>query len=214
MVLPFTNQPFRMCWPWDIESLLFVPLLFVPVELLFQWSMFYVALKEAYLLYDIMRSETSPLLCLLRFAPKCVLNLQSIITLMISPLPLPTLRREHAWILQKMGFGLPVGMVLMGAWVFNLLAPSNSSSSLSSTFKKHENIKRRAYGKRICEVEHTSFTPTINPWLPPSGVMSILWFLVSFVVISVSYCCACSSFGVFSRAPPPMDLMGVEPQLS
>ena len=31
--------------------------------------------------------------------------------------------------------------------VFNPLAPSNSSSLLSSTFKKHENIKRRAYGQ-------------------------------------------------------------------
>ena len=45
--------------------------------------------------------------------------------------------------------------------VFNPLAPSNSSSSLSSTFKKHENIKRRAYGQRIREVEHASFTPII-----------------------------------------------------
>ena len=45
--------------------------------------------------------------------------------------------------------------------VFNPLAPSNSSSSLSSTFKKHENIKRRANGQRIREVEHASFTPII-----------------------------------------------------
>ena len=45
--------------------------------------------------------------------------------------------------------------------VFNPLAPSNSSSSLSSTVKKHENIKRRAYGQRIREVEHASFTPII-----------------------------------------------------
>ena len=42
--------------------------------------------------------------------------------------------------------------------VFNPLAPSNSSSLLSSTFKKHENIKCRTYGQRICEVEHASFT--------------------------------------------------------
>ena len=74
--------------------------------------------------------------------------------------------------------------------VFNPLAPSNSSSLLSSTFKKHENIKHRAYGQRIREVEHTSFAPIImlttggwltrpqfstNVWLPSyplSGVMN------------------------------------------
>ena len=44
--------------------------------------------------------------------------------------------------------------------VFNLLDPSNSSSSLSSTFKKHENIKHCAYGQRIHEVEHASFSYT------------------------------------------------------
>ena len=45
--------------------------------------------------------------------------------------------------------------------IFNPLAPSNSLSSLSSTFKKHENIKRCAYGQRICEVEYASFTPIV-----------------------------------------------------
>jgi len=45
--------------------------------------------------------------------------------------------------------------------VFNPFAPSNSSPSLSSTFKKHENIKRRAYGQRVREVEHASFTPIV-----------------------------------------------------
>ena len=45
--------------------------------------------------------------------------------------------------------------------VFNPFAPSNSSTSLSSTFKKHENIKRRAYGQRVREIEHASFTPIV-----------------------------------------------------
>ena len=45
--------------------------------------------------------------------------------------------------------------------IFNPLAPSNSSSSLSSTLKKHENIKCRAYGQRIRGVEHASFIPII-----------------------------------------------------
>jgi len=45
--------------------------------------------------------------------------------------------------------------------VFNPFAPSNSSTSLSSTFKKHENIQHHAYGQRVQEVEHASFTPIV-----------------------------------------------------
>ena len=46
--------------------------------------------------------------------------------------------------------------------IFNPLAPSNSSSSLSSTLKKHENTKRRAYGQRIRGVEHAYTVATLN----------------------------------------------------
>ena len=45
--------------------------------------------------------------------------------------------------------------------VFNPFVPSNSSTSLSSTFKKHENIKRCAYDQCVREVEHASFTPIV-----------------------------------------------------
>ena len=45
--------------------------------------------------------------------------------------------------------------------VFNPFAPSNTTSSLSTCYKKHENIKKRAYGQRIREVEHASFTPVV-----------------------------------------------------
>ena len=140
----------------------------------------------AYLLYDITRSETSLLLCLPRFALKCVLNLNYslFLTLMISPLPLPALRREHAWIWV---LGSRLERCFMNVWVFKPLAPSNSSSSLSSMFKKHENIKCHVFGHCIWGVEHASFTPIIlsatggfahevvfskNAWLafyPPSG---------------------------------------------
>ena len=47
------------------------------------------------------------------------------------------------------------------ARVFNPFAPSNSSTSLSSASKKHENIKRRTYGQRIREVEHALFIPIV-----------------------------------------------------
>ena len=44
--------------------------------------------------------------------------------------------------------------------VFNPYASSNVSS-LSASYEWHENIKRRAYGQRIQEVEHGSFTPIV-----------------------------------------------------
>jgi len=45
--------------------------------------------------------------------------------------------------------------------VFNPLAPSNSSSSISATYKKHEREKKREYGARVREIEHGSFTPLV-----------------------------------------------------
>ena len=45
--------------------------------------------------------------------------------------------------------------------VFNPFAPSNNSTSLVSTFKKHENIKSRAYGQCVREVEHALFIPIV-----------------------------------------------------
>ena len=45
--------------------------------------------------------------------------------------------------------------------VFNPLAASNASSSLASCYRRHENIKKRAYAQRIREEEHASFTPLV-----------------------------------------------------
>ena len=45
--------------------------------------------------------------------------------------------------------------------VFNSLAPSNSGSSLQSTYRKHESLKKRAYKSHLREVEHSSFTPLV-----------------------------------------------------
>ena len=44
--------------------------------------------------------------------------------------------------------------------VSNPYAPSNVSS-LSASYKRHKSIKHRAYGQRIREVEHGSFTPIV-----------------------------------------------------
>ena len=45
--------------------------------------------------------------------------------------------------------------------VFNPLAPSNSSSSISATYKKHEREKKREYSAHVREIEHGSFTPLV-----------------------------------------------------
>ena len=125
--------------------------------------------------------------------------------------------------------------------VFNPLAPSNSSSSLSSTFKKHENIKRQAYGQRISEVEHASFTPIV---MSATGVLAhkatvfykhlasllsakwgdeysvVLGWLRSCLGFSLLHSAiqciqgACSSNGAYTRASPPMELVQVESRLS
>ena len=45
--------------------------------------------------------------------------------------------------------------------VCNPFAPSNNRSSIQSTYRQHENIKKRHYERRIREVEHSSFTPLV-----------------------------------------------------
>ncbi len=45
--------------------------------------------------------------------------------------------------------------------VFHPNAPSNSSGSIAAAYKKHEDIKKRAYGQRIREIEHSVFTPLV-----------------------------------------------------
>ena len=48
-------------------------------------------------------------------------------------------------------------------WIFNSYAPSNKKSSLTSTYRKHESVKKRAYSQRIVDVnvEHGTFTPFV-----------------------------------------------------
>ena len=45
--------------------------------------------------------------------------------------------------------------------VFYPNAPSNCSGSISAAYKKHEDIKKRAYGQRVREIEHGVFTPLV-----------------------------------------------------
>ena len=46
-------------------------------------------------------------------------------------------------------------------WMSASLTPPSNANSISSAYRHHENIKRRAYGQRIHEVEHASFTPLV-----------------------------------------------------
>ena len=45
--------------------------------------------------------------------------------------------------------------------VFNPHAPSNRQPSLASSYRRHEQTKKRAYEQRCREVEHASFTPLV-----------------------------------------------------
>ena len=58
--------------------------------------------------------------------------------------------------------------------VFNSHAPSNCKTSTAACYQRHELEKRRAYERRIIEVEHGSFTPivlsTSGGWVPSATV--------------------------------------------
>ena len=45
--------------------------------------------------------------------------------------------------------------------VFNPHAPSNRHTNLQSVYRKHEQIKKRAYEQQIREVEHATFSPLV-----------------------------------------------------
>ncbi len=56
-------------------------------------------------------------------------------------------------------WGSPFERAFFDVRVFNPFAPSNRHSSLSASYRPHENLKKRHYEQRIREVEHSSFTP-------------------------------------------------------
>jgi len=124
--------------------------------------------------------------------------------------------------------------------VFNLYAPSNVSS-LSASYKRHENIKRRAYGQRIREIEHGSFTLIVlsatggmaqEATMFYKGLASLLatkwndnygkvigWLRCCFSFLLLRSAIACvrgahSSIGHVYRAPPSLDVIFVESYLN
>ena len=126
--------------------------------------------------------------------------------------------------------------------VFNPFAPSNRLQSLSAVYRKHENLKKRAYQQRVCEVEHASFTPLVlsltgglggnarvclkrlatllsNKWDSPYS-QTIAWMRVqlSFALLRSSIQCICgarsSGRAPFHHGQPPLDLVIKESCLS
>ena len=59
------------------------------------------------------------------------------------------------------GFWSPAQNAYFDIRVFHPNAPSNNSGSISAIYKKHEDIKKRAYGQRVHEVEYRVFTPIV-----------------------------------------------------
>ena len=49
----------------------------------------------------------------------------------------------------------------MDVRVFNPHAPSNRNTSIPKSYRKHEQVKKRAYDQRIREIEHATFTPLV-----------------------------------------------------
>ena len=111
---------------------------------------------------------------------------------------------------------------------------SNASSSLASCYRRHENIKKRAYAQRIREEEHASFTPLV---MSASGglaheasvfyqrlahQLSNKWGddyseCLSFSLLRSSIQCirgARSSIGHYVKTPPIVELIRAESQFA
>ena len=71
-------------------------------------------------------------------------------------------KQDGAWLDIVTGFwGSVYERAFFDVRVFNPFAPSNRHSSLASTYRHHENLKKRHYEQRIRKVELSSFTPLV-----------------------------------------------------
>ena len=125
----------------------------------------------------------------------------------------------------------------MDVCVFNPCAPLNANS-VSSAYRRHENIKRRAYGQQIREVEHASFTllvlsatgglisEAITFYKRFASLLSAKWGDEYCVVMGWIRCCLFFALlshhlcpwssiviGTFFTTPPSLDLIRVESQM-
>lgn len=76
-------------------------------------------------------------------------------------IPLPMCKMVHNLILWPMVYVVEDIRELILMFCINLHAPSNRNSLPSACYKKHEQIKKRAYQQRVRKVEHASFTSLV-----------------------------------------------------
>ena len=81
--------------------------------------------------------------------------------------PQQLLPMEPGWMWRLVVYGDADMSGISNIKVFNPLTLSNSQS-IASCYKKHENVKKRHYDKRVREIEHGTFTPVV---LLPTGGM-------------------------------------------
>jgi len=134
---------------------------FVPVELPSLWSIHYLVLRVDFLHCARMTSE---ILLLTEICSQVIVEPE------LQPVDDPD---EYSLATSNTQDGAHLDVAMNGFWgsqsdrcfidvrVYNPYAASNKCSSLSAAYRKHENIKRHAYGQRIREVECASFTPLV-----------------------------------------------------
>ena len=124
--------------------------------------------------------------------------------------------------------------------VFNPFAPSNRHSNQSTSYRKHENEKKREYEQRILNIEHATFSPIVMSCTGGLGriatstykclasllaekwnqayslTMSWLRCRISFLLLTSSIQALCDSRSSSGRAiysAPPIDCVISESQL-
>ena len=129
----------------------------------------------------------------------------------------------------------------MDVRIFNPHAPSNKQTTLTSCYRKHERLKKRAYEQRVRETEHATFTPLVlsatggmrmeatifykrlasflaTKWDQPySTTVAWLRCRITFSLLRSAIQCirgARSRSGCAAKLPPPMDLITTESKLS
>ena len=68
--------------------------------------------------------------------------------------------------------------------VFNPQAPTNCTPTIAASYRRQEKENRRAYEKRVIEVEHASFTPIV---LSSGGMGRSAKTLTNFLTISTNF---------------------------
>ena len=71
----------------------------------------------------------------------------------------------------------------MDVRIFNPHAPSNKQTTLTSCYRKHERLKKRAYEQRVRETEHATFTPLVLSATGGMGMEATIFYkrLASFL---------------------------------